>query len=118
MQDITIIVNGAPYGTEGPYNALRLASALVGGERKANVHLFLMADAVFSAKQGQDVPEGYYNAEKMISGVVKNGASVQLCGTCCRARGLTSEQIVEGASISSMIELANHVIESDKVISF
>jgi sulfur relay (sulfurtransferase) complex TusBCD TusD component (DsrE family) len=28
MQDITIIVNGDPYGIEGPYNALRLASAL------------------------------------------------------------------------------------------
>ena len=64
------------------------------------------------------MPEGYYNTEKMISGVIEKGASVQLCGTCCRARGLTSEQIVEGASISSMIELANHVIESDKVISF
>lgn len=117
MQDITIIVNGAPYGTEGPYNALRLASALIGGERKANVHLFLMADAVFSAKKGQDVPEGYYNTEKMISSVIKIGASVQLCGTCCRARGLMSEEIVEGASINSMIELANHVMESDKVIS-
>jgi MFS family permease len=28
MQSSTLIVNGAPYGTEGPYNAFRLAAAL------------------------------------------------------------------------------------------
>jgi hypothetical protein len=53
MQKITLIVNGAPYGTEGPYNALRLTTALLAGEDKdkPDVRLFLMSDSIFSAKR-------------------------------------------------------------------
>lgn len=118
MQEITLIVNGAPYGTEGPYNALRLATALLSGPDKPGLRLFLMSDAVFSAKRGQEVPPGYYNAAEMLSESISRGATVKLCGTCCRARGITQEDLIDGAEISSMIELSKSVLESDKVISF
>ena len=118
MQKITIIVNGTPYGTEGPYNALRLAGALLSGQERAEVNLFLMADAVFSAKRGQDPPKGYYDVEQMLSDVIEKGASARLCGTCSKARGIGEEEIVNGSSISSMIELSRLVTESDKVICF
>ncbi|MHB8896509.1 MAG: DsrE/DsrF/TusD sulfur relay family protein [Candidatus Geothermincolia bacterium] len=118
MQEITLIINGAPYGTEGPYNALRLAAALLSGADKPALRLFLMSDAVFSAKRGQKVPQGYYNVAEMLSESISGGAAVKLCGTCCRARGMTQEDLIDGAEISSMIELRNYVLESDKVISF
>ena len=117
-QTITIIVNGAPYGTEGPYNAFRLAAALTTSALGAEVKVFLMADSVFAAKRGQTVPEGYYNAEKMLAELIAKGVTVRLCGTCCKARGITSEDVTEGAAIGTMIELAKWVTESDKVISF
>jgi uncharacterized protein involved in oxidation of intracellular sulfur len=118
MQKITIIINGAPYGTEAPYNALRLANALLAGKDKAEVSIFLVADAVFAAKKGQEPPEGYYNIGQMVSKAISGGATVRLCGTCSGARAITQEVIVEGATISSMIELARLIKESDKVISF
>ena len=117
-QTITIIVNGAPYGTEGPYNACRLAAALTSAAHGALVKVFLMSDGVFAAKRGQSVPEGYYNAEKMLADLIAKGVAVRLCGTCCKARGMTSEDVTEGATIGTMIELAKWVTESDKVISF
>ena len=51
-QEIVIIANGAPYGSESLFNALRLAIALreQGG---ANLKLFLMSDAVSAALAGQ-----------------------------------------------------------------
>jgi uncharacterized protein involved in oxidation of intracellular sulfur len=118
MQTITLIVNSAPYGTEGPYNAFRLAAALISAASQAEVRIFLMADGTFAAKRGQAVPEGYYNAETMLAGLIGKGVSVRLCGTCCRARGLAPEEVTEGAAISGMLELAKWVIESDKVVSF
>ena len=50
---VLIIVNTAPYGSEGPYNAFRLADALA--LRGEHVELFLMGDAVHAARAGDDV---------------------------------------------------------------
>lgn len=116
MRSITLIVNGAPYGTEGPYNAFRLASALVA--KAATVSIFLMADAVLAAKKGQKVPKGYYNLEQMLSDLTAKDIRVRLCGTCAKARALAPEDVLEGAAIGSMMELAQWVLESDEVISF
>lgn len=112
---ILIIVNDPPYGAERNYNALRLAKAL--RRQGAEVTLFLMADAVISAKRGQNVPQGFYNLELMIKSVARGG-EVLLCGTCMDARGLGEDEIVEGTRRSSMDDLAKHTLESDKVLVF
>lgn len=108
------ILNDAPYGTERSYNALRLARALakIDGEE---VRLFLMGDSVACAKAGQKVPDGYYNAGNMVRMV---GGEVGLCGTCMDARGLTEDQVVEGARRSTLKELAEWTAAADKVLVF
>ncbi len=116
MANILFIVNDAPYGSERPYNALRLAGTLAGKESQA-VRVFLMADAVACAKAGQKVPEGYYNIQLML-GKVLRGGEVALCGTCMDARGLSEADMVQGARRSSLAELAAWTIEADKVLVF
>lgn len=66
-----MIINDAPYGSERPYNALRLALALI--KRSAKVRVFLMADAVSCAIAGQKPPTGYYNIERMVKSVSQRG---------------------------------------------
>ena len=44
---ITFIINDAPYGSERPYNGLRLALSLT--KSNEEVRVFLMADAVTCA---------------------------------------------------------------------
>lgn len=80
MTSTLFIVNDAPYGNERAYNALRLAGTLAAREGQS-VRLFLMADAVGCAKNGQKVPEGYYNVQLMLGKVLRKG-EVGLCGTC------------------------------------
>lgn len=109
-----IILNDPPYGTERSFNGLRMAKAL---SSRAEVTVFLMADAVSCAKSGQSVPQGYYNLELMVNAAVRKG-SVLLCGTCMDARGLTDEEVVEGARRSTMKELAQKTFEADKVLVF
>lgn len=112
-----IIVNDAPYGTERCYNALRVAHALLKQE-SPQVDLFLMADAVPAARRGQKPPEGYYNIELMLKRIIRSNGRVMLCGTCMNARGLTPEEIVDGATVSNMSELANAIATADRVLVF
>jgi len=113
-----IIINDPPYGTERVYNALRLAHALQKKGPEVEVTVFLMADAVTAAKAGQKTPDGYYNVERMLRRVLAGKGQVLLCGTCMDARGMTDNDVMDGARRSNMDELAAATIEADKVIVF
>lgn len=118
METLTIIINDAPYGGERPWNALRLALTSVSAAIKLRVNVFLIGDAVSIAKKGQNPPGGHYNLEKMLTDLIKKGANVRTCGTCLKARGLSKEDLVEGAEMGTMMGLADWVKESRVVLSF
>lgn len=112
------VLNDPPYGTERVYNALRLAQALLKKEPRAELTLFLMADAVAAAKAGQKTPDGYYNIERMLKRVLAGNGKVLLCGTCMDARGIDDAALMTGARRSSTDELAAATLEADKVLVF
>ena len=112
------ILNDPPYGTERVYNGLRLAHALVKKNPQAGVTVFLMADAVTSARSGQKTPDGFDNVERMLKHVLAGNGKVLLCGTCMDARGLDEAALVPGARQSTMDELATETATADKVLVF
>ena len=116
MEIITLIIQEAPYGTEKPWNALRLAKALFAIHQKVNV--FLLGDAVAMAKKGQQTPSGYYNLAQMLVELVRLGADVRVCGTCISARGLGKDDLVEGVTVGKMLDLAHWVEEGSNVLTF
>ncbi len=77
-----------------------------------------MADAVTCALPSQTTPQGYYNIERMLKAVINKGGQVKACGTCSDARGLKSLTLIEGVEISTMVQLTQWVVDSDKVITF
>ena len=115
---ILIIINDAPYGNEKAYNALRLVNQLGKDHEMVEVRIFLMADAVTCALANQITPNGYYNIERMLKLALTKGAKVKICGSCAEVRGLKNVQLLEGAKISTMAELTQWVVESDKVLTF
>jgi uncharacterized protein involved in oxidation of intracellular sulfur len=112
-----LILNDAPYGSERTYNGLRLAGALA-RQQSVQVRVFLIGDAVASAKAGQKVPSGYYNAGTMVGSVLRHGGAVGVCGTCIEARGIGEAELLEGARRSSLDELTSWTLEADKVLVF
>ncbi len=118
MQKILIIINDAPYGTEKAYNALRMAMTLQKEHAEAQVNIFLLADAVFCALPGQNTPNGYYNIERMIKIVLRNGGQVKSCGGCSEARGIDKLPFIAGVHLSNMKEFTQWTVEADKVLSF
>ncbi len=115
---ILFILNDAPYGSEKVYNALRLAMKLQQEHAAAEIRVFLMADAVTAALPGQTTPQGYYNIERMLKAVTHKGGQLKACGTCVEARGLEKLPLIQGAEISTMSQLAQWVVDSDKVLTF
>ena len=115
---ILFILNDAPYGSEKPYNALRMAMTLQKEHTDVNVRVFLMADAVTCALPNQSTPQGYYNIERMLKSVIAKGGEVKACGTCSEARGIKGLAVIEGVEISTMSQLTLWTVEADKVITF
>ncbi len=111
------ILNDPPYGTERSYNGLRLAGAVAKRDGQT-VRVFLMGDAAACAKQGQAVPNGYYNLNRMLQALAARNAEIGVCGTCMDARGITADELIEGAKRSTLEELATWTVEASKVIVF
>ncbi|MBW2525305.1 MAG: DsrE family protein [Deltaproteobacteria bacterium] len=114
---IVIIINDAPYGTERTFHGLRLADALLKVEDDLDLTVYLTNDAVLAAKTGQKTPQGYYNIERMLRGIMRRG-TVQACRTCLEARGIEAEELLEGVIVTTLGELATVTLEADKVLVF
>ena len=54
----------------------------------------------------------------MLKAVLLKKGTVKLCTSCSEARGIKELNIIEGAEFSTMKELAQLTIESDKVVTF
>jgi tRNA 2-thiouridine synthesizing protein D len=115
MAVFTVVVMEAPYGRERAYTALRFAltAALEGHQ----VRLFLVQDGVFVAKKGQ-TPEEFPNIAGMLEDAIKEGVQVKTCTPCCKARSVTSAEVVKGVIMATMNDLVKWCTESDKVITF
>ena len=110
-------MNDPPYGSERTYNGLRLAGALVKREG-AEVRVFLMGDAVACAKAGQNVPQGFYNLERMVRVVVQARGAVGVCGSCMDARAIGDAELAHGACRSSLEDLADWSTWAEQVLVF
>lgn len=112
-----LILNDAPYGSERTYNGARLAGALA-RQDGSEVKVFLIGDASAAAHNKQKGPAGFYNLEVMLGSVVKHSGVIGVCGTCMDARGISAEDLMEGARRSSLEELAQWTVWADKVLVF
>ena len=112
---ILVIVNDQPYGSERPYDALRLASSLAKRD-ESEVRVFLLGDAVACAIAGHQLPDGHYHLDRMTKGLLHH-AEVACCGTCLDARGLSEEQLVQGARRSTLDELTDWTLWADKLLT-
>jgi uncharacterized protein involved in oxidation of intracellular sulfur len=116
LKNILFIVNDSPYGIERPYNALRLAMNL---SKKPGIaiSIFMVGDGVLCARKGQKTPDGYYNIERMVQFLVRKGR-VATWGTCCEARGLGLEDLIEGVTKGTMDLQGEWTLEADQVLVF
>jgi uncharacterized protein involved in oxidation of intracellular sulfur len=116
--NILVILTDPPYGNENVYNGLRLSLALRKTKSDVSLRIFLLGDAVVAGLAKQDTPKGYYNVERMLTLLLKQDVMIKACGTCLKARGILEDYLVVGVQPSTMGELAEWTLWTDKVLSF
>ena len=112
-----IVLNDPPYGTERCYNALRLAHALLKNDPAADHGLSHGRCRCRGAQRPEDagrILQHGAHAKRVIS----SKGQVLLCGTCMDARGMTDDDVTDGARRSTMDELTASTIAADKVLIF
>ena len=114
---VLMIINGAAYGADVTFNAVRLASTLAKRD-EVDMTVFLMGDGVTVAMAGQNTPDGYYKLDRMATVVARHGGQILCCGTCLDARGITEAMLIDTASRSTMEQLADLTLAADKVLVF
>ncbi|AIU73828.1 hypothetical protein CD201_14840 [Hafnia alvei] len=117
MQKIVLIANGAGYGQESLFNALRLAIAMKEQQGEIELKIFLMSDAVTSGLAGQKPHEGY-NLQQMIEILTAQQVPFKLCKTCADGRGISTLPLIDGVEIGTLVELAQWTLAADKVLTF
>ena len=115
--NVLIVINDAPYSTERPFNALRLAAALAEDPDTA-VNLFLIGDGAWCAVPRPKPEEAAYDMEWMLRRYLAGGRRAAVCRTCMEARGIADGQLIEGACRSTLAELAQFTRAADKVFTF
>ena len=115
--NILIILQGPAYGDERAYNGLRLAGNLAKRD-DVEVRVFCFGDAVGCAVSGQQLPNGYYHLDRMLTAAARHGAVIGLCGSCMDARGITDTMIIADTHRSSLDEVTDWVLWADKTITF
>ena len=116
---ILFIFNRQPYdSTDVTWNGLRLAGKLL--ETNNDVRIFLMNDSVDMARDVCKPPQGYdQDLSQMLKDLIAKGVPVKVCGTCMARCGIYKNQpYFEGANKATMPELAQWVVECDKVLTF
>ncbi len=116
---ILIIFNRQPYdNTDVTWNGLRLADKLL--EAKQEVKIFLMNDSVDMARDVCKPPDGYdQDLAKMLKDLIKRNIKVKVCGTCMTRCGIhKNHPYFEGAQKATMSELAEWIVECEKILTF
>ena len=117
MDKITIVLNEGPSSMR-TWNGLRVAVGAA--ESEMSVDVFLFDASVYAAKHGQNPPNGLteLNLAEKLRELIKLGASVTACGTCVEAGGLKKEEIVEGITVGSIMDLCDSIKSSNNVLVF
>jgi uncharacterized protein involved in oxidation of intracellular sulfur len=114
-----LIFNRQPYdSTDVTWNGLRLAGTLFDAGQE--VRMFLMNDSVDMARDVCKPPESYdQDLSQMLKDLIAKGIPVKVCGTCMVRCGIHKNQpYFDGAAKATMPELAEWVVDSDRVLTF
>ena len=110
------------YGKEEPERAiLPFVAANVAAIAGQDAIVVLTIEAVWlGTKGGTDgiSKEGFPKLTQLYSEFVENGGQVWLCGTCAKPRGITDDQLSEGAKITGAAFIVEQIVNGAKSISF
>src|SRR5512133_1515195 len=111
-----------PHGKEDPERAiLPFVAANVAAIAGQEAIVILTIEGVWlGTKGGTDgiVKAGFPNLAELYTEFIANGGQVWLCGTCAKPRGITDDQLADGARITGAARIIEEVINGARSIAF
>ena len=86
-------------------------------ECQIELRIFMLADSVTVALNGQAPTEGY-NLRQMLEILTAQKVPMRLCKTCTDSSGISGLPLIDGIEIGTMPLLARWTVEADKVLNF
>lgn len=126
MKTLTILLLGAPYSSQYPEFAVKIADSAL--KKGFKVNLFLYGDGVHAGMKDQ-APKAFYNVENGLKDLVNRGATILACSRCSAARGYVegefdddrqrypSSRMMDEVRIFSLYGFVDFIKESDKIIT-
>jgi predicted peroxiredoxin len=112
-------------GTEGADDPEKATLPFIVGNVSATADqdtvVFLTSDAVWLATRGyaDDITfAGHPPAGVILADFVANGGRVWACGACTGPRGITADDLVEGAAIVTAVNLAEVLAAGAATVAF
>jgi uncharacterized protein involved in oxidation of intracellular sulfur len=113
---VLIVLSQAPLEGDTTWNALRLAGTLA--ERAVPVRIFVMNDAIDLVRQGAIPSDAEFDLQAMLRQLLPRGARVKICTTCVTRCGIGNGEVIHEAVMATMGDLAEWIVESDRVLVF
>ncbi|RXK87832.1 sulfur reduction protein DsrE [Chlorobaculum sp. 24CR] len=111
--------------TIGPENAekasLPFVLATASQALDVEVTMFFQSSAVVLAKQGEAGKvnaEGFQPLKEMLDTFLEAGGKLYLCSPCLAQRGITKEELIEGAEIGAAGTLVDLVMGASQVVTY
>jgi uncharacterized protein len=112
-------------GTHGADNAEKATLPFIIGNVSATAEqdtvVFLTSDAVWLATRGyaDDITFADHSpAGKILADFVANGGRIWACGACTGPRGITADDLVDGAAIVTAANLAEALVAGAATVAF
>jgi predicted peroxiredoxin len=112
-------------GTHGADDAEKATLPFIVGNVSATADqdtvVFLTSDAVWLATRGyaDNITFGDHPpADKILADFVANGGRVWACGACTGPRGITSDDLVDGAAIVTAANLTEVLVAGAATVAF
>ena len=112
-------------GTHGPDHPEKATMVFACANAAVSIGIetsvFLTSDAVSLARKDMagKLPkvEGMASAKELIESFVAGGGKIQICIPCCKSRGFTDKDFIEGSKLINLVEFAAQTVNADRVLT-
>jgi predicted peroxiredoxin len=96
-----------------------VANAALSSDQEAI--MLLTIDGVWVATRGYTTglqAEGFAPLQELVERFVAGGGNLWVCGACAKPRGITGEQLIEGAQIVGAARAVEEMVHGAQTLSF
>ena len=119
---MTTLLIHCTHGREDPERAsLAFIVGNVAASADQDVVVLLTIDGVWLATRGyadEIHKEGFPPLKDVIQSFHSNGGQIWACGTCTKPRGITEDQLIEGAKIVTAANVVERMVSGATTLDF